>query len=229
MKNNLLFLTQKIGFLISYLTKNSFSETKLLKNIITDDSIVIDIGSNVGSYIDTINKINSKTKIYSIEPNEEILEFQKNKFMKNDNLEYFNFAIDNINGYRKFYFRSPTSHSSFFPSHQDKNFNNIIRSQHVKTVKLEDFIYDQKITKVKILKIDIEGLDFETLSSSKDLILKNKIEFIKIELNQDTFEKTISFANQVNLKFLGISKSFYYKNTLNFMDVYFENNNKTRN
>ena len=57
--------------------KNSFSESKFLKSIITDEAVVVDIGSNVGSFIKQILNTNKKTHVYSIEPNKELIKFQK--------------------------------------------------------------------------------------------------------------------------------------------------------
>ena len=95
----------------------------------------------------------------------------------------------------------------------------------MQTNTLEKFFVDQNITKITLLKIDIEGQDYEVLHSAKDLLLNNKIDYIKIEANQDYFKKIMEFAFDSNLKFLGVSKSFYFENKFNFMDIYFQNNN----
>ena len=77
MKLKFISLIQKASFVLSYLMKNSFSESKFLKSIITDEAVVVDIGSNVGSFIKQILNTNKKTHVYSIEPNKELIKFQK--------------------------------------------------------------------------------------------------------------------------------------------------------
>ena len=205
--------------------KNSFSESKFLKSIITDEAVVVDIGSNVGSFIKQILNTNKKTHVYSIEPNKELIKFQKNKFRNRENIKFYNFAIDTKNGIRILYVRNPASHSSFFKTHQEEKFNKIVETVEVQTCTLEKFFVDQKITKITLLKIDIEGQDYEVFRSAKDLFLNNKIDYIKIEANQDSFKKIMEFAFDSNLKFLGVSKSFYFENKYNFMDIYFQNTN----
>ena len=205
--------------------KNSFSESKFLKSIITDEAVVVDIGSNVGSFIKQILNTNKKTHVYSIEPNKELIKFQKNKFRNRENIKFYNFAIDTKNGIRILYVRNPASHSSFFKTHQEEKFNKIVETVEVQTCTLEKFFADQKITKITLLKIDIEGQDYEVFRSAKDLFLNNKIDYIKIEANQDSFKKIMEFAFDSNLKFLGVSKSFYFENKYNFMDIYFQNTN----
>lgn len=225
MKLKFISLIQKASFVLSYLMKNSFSESKFLKSIITDEAVVVDIGSNVGSFIKQILNTNKKTHVYSIEPNKELIKFQKNKFRNRENIKFYNFAIDTKNGIRILYVRNPASHSSFFKTHQEEKFNKIVETVEVQTCTLEKFFVDQKITKITLLKIDIEGQDYEVFRSAKDLFLNNKIDYIKIEANQDSFKKIMEFAFDSNLKFLGVSKSFYFENKYNFMDIYFQNTN----
>ncbi len=225
MKLKFISLIQKASFVLSYLIKNSFSESKFLKSIITDEAVVVDIGSNVGSFIKQILNTNKKTHVYSIEPNKELIKFQKNKFRNRENIKFYNFAIDTKNGIRILYVRNPASHSSFFKTHQEEKFNKIVETVEVQTCTLEKFFVDQKITKITLLKIDIEGQDYEVFRSAKDLFLNNKIDYIKIEANQDSFKKIMEFAFDSNLKFLGVSKSFYFENKYNFMDIYFQNTN----
>ena len=97
-----------------------------------------------------------------------------------------------------FYYRNPTSHSSFSKAHQDEKFNKIIDTLEVQTINLEKFFIDQNIDKITLLKIDTEGHDYEVLYSTKNLILSNKINYIKIEANQENFEGIMKFAFELN-------------------------------
>ena len=227
MKFLILTLIQKTSFLLSYLFKSGFSESNFLKTIILDEAVVVDIGSNVGSFTKLIFNTNKKAIIYSIEPNAELIKLQKNKLKNKKNIKFFNFAIDTKEGSRKFYLRNPSSHSSFSKTHKDEKFNKIVDTVEVQTYTLDKFFLDQNIKKITLLKIDIEGLDYDVFTSAKNLLLNNKIDYIKIEATQESFEKIMVFAFESNIEFLGISKSFYFKNKYNFMDIYFKNNNHT--
>jgi len=228
MRHKIISFVQGLNFLFSYLFQNSFSEIKFLKTIILDNKVVIDVGSNLGSFIKILNNINKKTEIYSIEPNLELINFQKNRFKNKNNIKYFNIAIDSKNGSRKFYIRNPASHSSVFKKHIDEKINTIRETVDVEAVSLENFINEQNIKKITLLKIDIEGLDYEVLFSTKSLLKNNIIEFVKIEANRESIERIMAFAYKENLKFLGISKAFYLKNQFNMMDLYFENKNSIK-
>lgn len=225
MKPIIISFIQEISFLVSYLIRNAFSETKFLKTIILDKAVVVDIGSNVGSFVKLISKINKNASIYSIEPNKELIKFQKNKFKNRKNIKFYNLAIDIKEGSRVLYLRNPSSHSSFSKIHQDDKFNKIIGTVEVQTQTLKNFFSDQNITKITLLKIDIEGQDYEVLCSIKELLINKKIDYLKIEANQENIEKILAFALEFNLKFLGVTKSFYFQNRFKFLDVYFKNIN----
>lgn len=225
MKYNFITLVQKFRFLFSYITQKGFSELKFLKKIIEDDSNILDVGSNVGSFVDTIKKANKYVKVYSIEPDISLIKYQKKKFKKLNNIHYSNIGIDIKSGETKFYLRDPVSHSSLLKHHPDNKFNKIVSIFNVTVQTIEDFMKLQSIDQIKLIKIDTEGLDYDILLSIKNLIINKKIEFIKIEANKNSIEKIVNFAYSNNLKIVGISNLFYYQNRLNMVDLYLENKN----
>lgn len=225
MKYNLITIIQKFRFLFSYIFQKGFSEVKFLKEIIVDDSNVVDVGSNVGSFVLTVKKVNKNVNIYSIEPDKNLIKYQTNKFKKLSNIFYSNIGIDVKNGETKFYLRDPASHSSLLENHPDHEFNKIISILNISVQTVEYFMKLQKIDNIKLIKIDTEGLDYDILVSLKNLLINRKIEFIKIEANINSIEKIFNFAYSNNLKIVGISNLFYYKNKLNLIDVYLENKN----
>tara|TARA_B100001287_G_scaffold119619_1_gene100794 strand:+ start:393 stop:1079 length:687 start_codon:yes stop_codon:yes gene_type:complete len=225
MQKLLVSFIQKLNFLITYIFQKNFSEIEFLKMILKDEAVIVDIGSNLGNFISTLKKINKKTTIYSIEPNIDLINFQKKKFKKEKNIKFFNIGIDSNNRIAKFYIRKPVSHSSLLDSHPDEEFNEVVSTSEVEVETLDSFIEKHNVNKITLLKIDTEGLDYEILTSLKILLLNKKIEYIKIEANHESFEKIVSFCNTNNIKFVGISSMFYHRNKLNMMDIYLENKN----
>ena len=105
MQKLLVSFIQKLNFLITYIFQKNFSEIEFLKMILKDEAVIVDIGSNLGNFISTLKKINKKTTIYSIEPNIDLINFQKKKFKKEKNIKFFNIGIDSNNRIAKFYIR----------------------------------------------------------------------------------------------------------------------------
>ena len=63
MKNKLLNISQNIKITTNYLISKGFDEKKIIKNDLGEDSIIFDIGSNLGSSFDLFLVI-IKIKIY---------------------------------------------------------------------------------------------------------------------------------------------------------------------
>ena len=76
----MLKLFQKIETAVSYILSNSINEKKFLKKKLNKkEIIVIDIGANVGSYLDFIIKNFKYKKIYAFEPSTKAYRQLKNK------------------------------------------------------------------------------------------------------------------------------------------------------
>ena len=66
---NFLKLYQKIDDALSYLLSSVCNEKKLLKeNIKKKEIVFVDVGTNVGNYVDFINKIFKIKTLYCFEP-----------------------------------------------------------------------------------------------------------------------------------------------------------------
>ena len=96
-------LFSKLSFAIGYLIKKNFSEKKLLQNILNNNSVVIDVGSNIGLFIELLLTQNKNLKIYSIEPNKKLINYQIKKFKQSNNISYHQEAISDSSEMRKFF------------------------------------------------------------------------------------------------------------------------------
>ena len=137
----MLNLFQKIETAISYIFSNSINEKKFLQDQLNNkENIVIDIGANVGSFLDFVMKNLKIKKAYAFEPSSLAFKQLNNKFnQKNIILE--NYALSNKNGFKKFYEYKLTSQSSFYKLTNKKNpFNEISKIYKIKTIKLDDYL-----------------------------------------------------------------------------------------
>tara|TARA_B100001250_G_scaffold364883_1_gene345249 strand:+ start:1824 stop:2516 length:693 start_codon:yes stop_codon:yes gene_type:complete len=229
MKLFLLGKFQKIKFLIEYLVSKNFSEPLFIKKYIKEGSVIVDIGSNVGSFIDSINRFDNNYFFHSIEPNLELIKYQKKKYRKLKRINFYNLAISNKGGESPFYIRTPSSHSSLKEEHIDSEFNNEVSIKKVKTLALDTFVKSENITKIDLLKIDTEGSEIDILESSKNLIKSGLIKYIKIEATSSAINSIFEFAKKTDLKVIGVNNIFHFENTFNFFDLYLENTNIKHN
>lgn len=226
MKIFILSIFHKFKFALSYLFKNDFDEKKFLNSILEEGSTVIDVGSNIGSFINQIIRTNKNTKIYSIEPNKDLIHFQQKKFKKFYNVAYSNLAISDKNKTAIFYLRNSLSHSSLTKYHHESLVNKITKEVKVKVVTLEEFLISNKIAEVTLLKIDTEGNELKILKNSISLINNGLIKFIKVECNKDMILEILNFCQNNSLEILGFSNIFYLKNKFEMCDIFLKNTNK---
>ena len=176
------------------------------------NSIVIDIGSNVGD----INKYlsqNYNSHIYSYEPNIHAFKIQKSRLIQNNKIFFFNECVDIENGEKKIYFHQKAiaggdvmySHSSSL----DSGKSNISKKKFkfVKSTSISDII--NMFDYIDLIKIDIEGYEYKIIP----ILIKNKNKIGKVicELHgnpthknrykeyEEKYHKLIKELNKLNL------------------------------
>ena len=147
------------------------------------NDVILDIGANAGSFAIYMSKKFDFTDIYSFEATREMYKLcQYNKKINNcSNITFNNFAVsDGKLPFTRIYFRPDAittgTINNNFSNTSIKNRKNEI-FYNVKTISLDDIFKKFNIKKVKLLKIDCEGAEFDILYNSKQLQAGN-IEYI---------------------------------------------------
>ena len=171
----MLKLFQKIEASVSYLFGNSINEKKFLKNRFNKKEVtLVDIGANVGSYLDLVKKNLKVKKIFAFEPSKTAYNILKNNY-QNNKIIIENFALSNSNSIKKFFEYSLNSQSSFYKITSKNNpFNKINKIYKIRTIKLDKYFKNQKEI-IDICKIDIQGEELNVLHGMRKLLKKNKL------------------------------------------------------
>ncbi len=141
---------------------------------------VIDIGAHYGLISIYIAKKNPQVDIYSFEPSKTTYTCLQENIKVNNikNIKSFNAGVGLKNEEKEFYF-SPinTWGSSDTPG---ADFQNFSFSEKVKMKNLSDVLKSEKIDKIKLLKVDCEGCEYDVFESMSDETLQ-KIEYLVVE------------------------------------------------
>ena len=227
LKNKFLYFFQLLVISFNYLFNKTFNEKELLKKYLRRNSIVFDVGSNLGSYIKFVNGFSKKNSIefHSFEPNKSLVQLQKKMNLKNKLIVNNNVVLDTHNIDVEFYERSISSHSSIIPSPQMSAISKHINQYEVKTLRIDEYCRDNNIKYIDLLKIDAEGVDFEVLVSCENMLIKNCIKMIKIEIwiNEENPSKIFNYLSNFGFVLIGITNLSYLNNKLKFYDAYFLN------
>lgn len=137
----------------------------------------IDIGANIGKYSILLAK--RGWKVYSFEPirsSYEMLKYHSVTNKVNGNIKIFNVAIGEITEKRKIYYSSyKTGEASISFKSKDSICENIY------VEKLDNILLNEKMEQPMIMKIDVEGHEYEVLLGAKEII-KNYKPIIIIEM-----------------------------------------------
>ena len=129
---------------------------------IIDEPIVIDVGCNVGDFVDLIASISHKPRVYCFDIQETFGDMLK-KNHPDLNIFFCHVALSDKPGVSKFFSNSKTDRKAHLVS-QDMSQGT---SEEVVVSTLDREVARLGINRVDVLKIDTEGFDFEVLRGAK--------------------------------------------------------------
>ncbi len=233
MINKLLSVFQLFVFALNYLKPKSFDEIKFLNKFLPSNSIIFDIGANVGTYSKTLDSFVKKEKLnfYLFEPNPKLIKTLSSKrFKHTNNVSIIDSAVAQSESEEIFYERNISSYSSLKKDNLTEN-HKIIDEYSVKTIPIDLFCKKNDISKINLLKIDTEGNDFEVLKSASNMFEKNAVEIIKVEILPSTksFYEILNYLEKFKFQLIGITNLSYLNNKILLFDAYFVHNQKLNN
>lgn len=186
--------------------KNKGIENTLLNNSIAllksndDNKTIFDVGTNFG-YLSLVwaNTVCKNGKVYSFEPHPLLFNSFK-KSVKSNQLEnkiiIENVAVGNNLGAIDINLLSTTSNTLDIENNK-KNDNKV----KVNLITIDHYVESNKIEKCDLIKIDVDGIEYDILKGSQELIKKLQPIFI-VETNDD--QRIIDFFIQQNYRILNM-------------------------
>jgi FkbM family methyltransferase len=167
--------------------------SELVVNINENES-VIDIGANVGDTLVRLIGSNSKPNYYSIEADEYFFKYlKKNKEKIISNAQNRITLIKELVGLDLIGNLSSTTTGT-------KSL--VINNNGLKTKKLDDIIVEYNIKNISLIKVDVDGYDYNVLLSGMDQIKKYKpiLFFEYMSLNESGYVDLINKLNEIGYK-----------------------------
>lgn len=195
-----------------------------LKFPLAKAKVILDIGAYIGDYAVYAAKLATNGMVYACEPNPENFQLLEEniKLNKLTNVKPFKLALADKRGVSTFSISNATATAgSIMTGGTGENYE-------VQTTTLKDFVQNNLIEHINILKIDIEGAEYPLLYAS-ETILPN-IDLITLEyhdlqnapseynhialekfLKKNGFEVEYSTRNNFLLDAIGVGNMFAYK------------------
>lgn len=211
MKKLLKKTINKLGFDLKRYDPNTkqYDFDDLLKDKISKNPIIFDVGGNKGQSIEKYLKIFDKPIIHSFEPEKTAFDYMYNKFKDNKNIFLNNFALGDETEEKEFNVTAKTDNSSFNKINLGTDWlkvrskqNNtseegyVTSVQKVNVIKLDDYCKDNNISLIDLVKIDTQGYEDKVFEGSLNSIRQNKIKAIVTEILFDNvYDKYFSFSD----------------------------------
>lgn len=211
-----------------YLGTFEFNNTFIFSNLIKKDSVILDIGANIGLYtLLAAYKLQNTGKIYSFEPSKVAIgELKKNiENNKFSNITTFEVALADTNGEKVFYRCEDDAYNSL----NAITMQEVVSKEIVNTITLDEFARSNKLEKIDIIKIDAEGMDFDILKGARFILEKFRpIIFCEINefyLDESLKENFINYLEKHNYELL-IAKNYKIFLQLKKLDVSKDHNSE---
>lgn len=169
---------------------------KIYKSLQLESPTIFDVGVNKGQSIDFFCSIYKSPKIYGFEPNQGLFEKLKIKY-PHENISLFNLGISDQCGILNLNETITSETSTFEKLNYDSNYlatkakvlgvkkeDIILKSYPVPVITLKQFIDENKVNAIDILKIDTEGHELKCLLG---LFIEKTIpvHYIQVERHND--------------------------------------------
>jgi FkbM family methyltransferase len=204
LNQNLILTYQSTEHTVSLIQEEIPTYKSLFEINFQPEDVILDLGANLGIISILLSKKFPFTKIYSFEASP--INFQN--FTKNiqdnncTNITPFNLAVWSTTDDTIEIPTSPTNSGGSSIYYKPEFFNQYPISK-VKTISLEDILLQNNIKSCKLLKIDVEGAEYEIFKSfpkEKINIIKNiGIEFHKCNASKLINLKQVLKDNNINI------------------------------
>lgn len=186
----------KLEMLLNLYEKDT---TALFKKLIKPGMVIVDIGAHIGYYSRMFSKLAKKNgAIYAFEPDPNNYKLLSLNSKKLKNVKIFNEALSDKIGLINFYQSNNTGCHSLVTQ------NSIKDTINVPTETLDEFAKKNKIQKIDLIKIDVEGGEPIVFAGCKNTFQQDSL-MVVMEFTPANFQKLgippLSFLNNLQKEY----------------------------
>jgi FkbM family methyltransferase len=156
----------------------------LRKEILPEKSpVIIDIGANIGQFMFACKTLFPTAKVYSFEPDSDIFALLKKNAKNFEGVKTYNLALSNVKKKMKFYVSNEFSEWSSLKKIDNKEYK-------ISTVDVDkgDNVL-KAITKIDLLKIDVEGAEYDVVLGLIKMLEKTNYLLIEVSMERNNEDK----------------------------------------
>lgn len=190
--HNFLLLAALRGLgILNYKTEEQSGESYFLKSILAeidhDGSTILDVGANEGNFIESVLENSKHLKIIGVEPHPKIFARLRARFSEQaDRVELLGIGAGSAETTMQLYDYSDadgSSHASVFKEVIEGVHRGVAQAREVPVRRLDTVLAERQV-KLGLIKIDVEGFEFEVLKGLSQTLAEQDIKYIIIEFNE---------------------------------------------
>jgi FkbM family methyltransferase len=174
----------------------------------SESSVIFDIGANTGVFALIAKTMNSNSSVYAFEPVKRVCEkLSKNIYLNGYDIKAVEKAVSDKNGSAIIY-DTPTDH--ILSVTVNKNLaskETVVVETEIQTVSLNSFIKENNISKIDLMKIDVETHEPEVLNGFSDYLDEFKPTLLIEILNDEVGERVERIIAGMGYLFFYIDES----------------------
>ena len=182
-----------------------------------EEVVCFDVGANRGQTVRIFRDSFPQYKIFAFEPDRNIFKVLKTNFRDDKKVKCFNVALAAESGKFPFWVSPLDETSSMRLPDLDSSWNkkkaallglnpkDMYRKTYVDVITLDYFVTKNGIKKIDILKIDVEGGEFQVLMGAELTFQSDKISIVQFENHSNDLRPSESFQIEEFLKKYGFS------------------------
>lgn len=185
-----------------WLGSYEFPKQKTFINEIKEGDIVFDIGAHVGFYtLLSSQLVGEQGQVVSFEPFPPNLRYLKRHIQLNKlkNVRVVEKAVSNHSGTMTFEIGPSSSMGHLTEQSSDKSIE-------VETIVLDEFVRKTNLPVPNLMKIDIEGAEFDCLVGARELLQNHPIKIFLATHGADVHSKCLSFLNELGYEIHSLSE-----------------------
>lgn len=150
-------------------------------------AVVLDVGANEGQYAALVLQVNTKLKLFSFEPHPHTFQKLQQRWGQTAGVKLLQVGVGDEVGQMSLF-----DHAEADGSQHASLYKGVIEDLHqqkavahtVDIIKIDDFIKEEQLETIDLLKIDTEGHEYKVLLGAMGAIRTQRIKAIHLEFNE---------------------------------------------
>lgn len=203
---------------------------------------IFDAGAHFGNTALKYDKLFPSAAIYCFEPFRESFEKMKGNIAQHENIKPFNKALGKHVGVSQFHSNMNEQTNSILATHAEADNNwggkamlNTKEVLEVEVTTIDQIVEEEGLEKIDILKMDVQGAEYQVMEGARETIKKNKIKLIYTEIiaiptyeGQQELDEALKMYRDYGFELINIYNSGHTASgRLQFIDAIFINANSS--